>query len=106
MTGNKHQTPVDSTRGQKRAARDRYKLPVSLYKKAIFLTFSYGDFEIVIPDRSGTWQELRTYKNEKCACVPFRLHFHNAVISGAHNSYLWKSQEIIIPSKQIPTNQK
>jgi hypothetical protein len=36
-TGNKHRAPADSTRGQKKALKDRYKLPVSLYKKAIFL---------------------------------------------------------------------
>jgi hypothetical protein len=30
MTGNKHQVPSDSMKGQKRTAKNRYKLPVGL----------------------------------------------------------------------------
>ena len=33
LKGDKHQVPSHSTRGQKRTARDRYKLPVGLLKR-------------------------------------------------------------------------
>jgi hypothetical protein len=45
-TGDQHQVPAHSTKGQKWTAKDRYKLPVGLLKR-FTRTFSTGAFGFV-----------------------------------------------------------
>jgi hypothetical protein len=81
-TGDQHQVPAHSTKGQKRTAKDRYKLPVGLLKRftRTFFTGAFGFVEVQgnIP--------LDFFKN-KCG-----------------NSCPDNSQEIFMPrNKSLPT---